>query len=494
MPDVKSLQRVSTGIPGFDRILAGGFFETGVYIIEGPAGVGKTILANQICFHQASQGKHAVYYTLLTEAHDRMLAFIRGLEFFDAAVIPERLTFVSGFRVLEAEGLPGVLRSIRDTISAHDASLLAVDGLVSAEEIAPSDTVVKKFIHEIQTISAMFRCTVLLLLNTEAARRLHAQHTMVDGIIELSSSVVRLKPVRMLNVQKFRGAGQLRGAHSFDVTARGIIVWPRIETIIPAPDKEPVALRQTRRPVGIPALDAMLGGGIPSASNTMLMGPSGVGKTILGLHFLAAGLAAGENVLVLTFYEQAAELVDKAARFGIDLAGPLEKSQLKIVWQSSVEASVDVIGSALLAAFAAHRPTRILIDSMQGFQVTADPAERIQDFFAAIADYFVAQGATMMFTAETTDLLGKVDIHPPFPNASRMCQNILLMRHCELGGRVCKLLAVVKMRDSDYDPTIREMTIGKRGIDIGSPIRDGDALLGGQPRRTWQANRGGDGR
>ncbi|HMI83469.1 MAG TPA: ATPase domain-containing protein [Polyangiaceae bacterium] len=483
MPDVKKLGRVSTGIPGLDVVLAGGFFETGVYIIEGPAGAGKTILANQLCFHQVANGKRAIYYTLLTEAHDRMLGFMRDLAFFDASVIPQQLTYVSGFKVLEAEGLPGVLRSIRDTISARGASLLVVDGLVSAEEVSPNDSAFKKFIHEIQTASAMFRCTVILLTNTEATNRLNAEHTMVDGIIELGTAGVRMKPHRVLIVHKLRGAGQVRGEHTLELTAQGVVVRPRIEATIPPPDKQATSV-QTRRPMGIPTLDAVIGGGIPSASNTMVMGPSGTGKTILGVHFLAGGLVAGENALLFTFYEQATELVEKAARFGIDFAGPLKSGQLQVVWQSSVEASLDKIGHALLAAFAKHRPTRILIDSMQGFQVTADAKERIEDFFAAIADFFIAEGATMMFTAESNDLLGDVALRVPFPNASRMCQNIFVLRHSELGGRVHKLFSVFKMRDSDFDASVREITIGDRGIEIGEPIVDADRLLGGQPLRT----------
>jgi circadian clock protein KaiC len=484
MSEIKKLQRLESGVPGLDLVLAGGFFETGVYMIEGPAGAGKTILANQICFHQTKNGKRAVYYTLLTEAHDRLLGFIRGLDFFDASVIPQQLTFVSGFRVLEAEGLPGVLRSIRETVSARSASLLVVDGLVSAEEIAPNDTAFKKFIQEIQAFSAMFGCTVLLLTNTEASKRRQAEHTMVDGIIELNASVVHLKPFRTLTVQKFRGAGQLRGAHTLDLSDRGAVVQPRIETTIPLPDKRSAAMRQERRPFEIATLDAMIGGGIPSASNTMLMGPSGAGKTILGLHFLKAGLAAGENVLLFTFYEQAEEVIEKAARLGMDLAKGWKKGQLQIIWQSSVEASVDQIGSHLVTAFSQQRPTRIVIDSMQGFQVTADPEERIQDFFAAISDYFIAQGATMMFTVETVDLMGDASLRAPFPNASRMCQNIIVLRHSELSGRVRKVISIFKMRDSDFDSSVREVIIGNGGIRVGEPILDADRVLGGQPVRV----------
>jgi circadian clock protein KaiC len=484
MPDVKELQRLSTGVAGLDIVLAGGFFESGVYIIEGPAGAGITMLANQICFSQAAHGRRAVYYTLLTESHDRMLGFLRNLEFFDPSVIPRLLTYVSGFRILEAEGLSGVARSVRDIVSAQPIAILVIDGLVSAEEVAPSDMALKKFLHELQSISAMFRCTVLLLTNADASLRRQAEHTMVDGILELGAAVVRLKPRRSLNVRKFRGAGQVRGEHTLILSNAGVIVRPRIETFLPSSPRQERTGKYARRPFNVPVLDAMLRGGIPSESNTMLMGPSGTGKTVLGIQFLAAGIAAGEPVLLFTFYEQILELIAKAARLGIDLAPAYAKGQLQGVWQSSVEASVDEIGSSLLAAFSKCHPTRIFIDSMQGFQVTSDPEDRIQDVFAAISDYLVAEGATMMFTAETADLLGQKSIRVPFPNASRMCQNIVLLRHSELRGRVRKVFSVFKMRDSDFDSSVRELIIGEEGIQIGAPVVEGDQVLSGQPLRV----------
>jgi circadian clock protein KaiC len=485
MVDVKELGRLSSGVPGLDVVLAGGFFETGVYIVEGPPGAGKTMLANQICFHQAAQRRRAVYYTLLTESHDRMLGFLKGLAFFDASVIPRFLTYVSGFRVLEAEGLAGVVRSVRDILTAEPTAVLAIDGLVSAEEIAPSNTAFKKFLHEIQAVASVFRCTVILLTNTDATTRRQAEETMVDGIIELDASVVRLKPQRSLTVRKFRGAGQVRGAHTLNLSERGVIVRPRIETVLPSNNgREHAGASPLRRPFHIESLDAMIGGGIPSESNAMVMGPSGTGKTILGLQFLAGGLAAGENVLLFTFYEQIPELIAKAARLGIDLSAAHRSGQLQAVRHSSVEASVDEIGNSLLAAFAKYHPTRLFIDSMQGFQVTADPEERIQDFFAAISEYFIGAGATMMFSAETNDLLGAHGIRVPFPNASRMCQNIFLLRHSEINGKVRKVFSVFKMRDSDFDPTVRELIIGHGGIHIGAPIEGTDKILSGQPLRV----------
>jgi circadian clock protein KaiC len=491
----RTIRRIPTGIPGLDRVLAGGLFETGVCIVQGPPGAGKTILANQICFHQAEQKRRAMYFTLLTESHERMLGFIQGMSFFKPAAIPDGVSYVSAFRVLESDGLMGVARNIRDAIAARRPTFLVVDGLAVVEELAKSDTALKKFIHELQTISAMFHTAILLLTNVGERKRLEALHTMVDGIIELSAPIIRLKPQRTLEVGKLRGAGQVRGTHTLVIDDDGVRVLPRVESILPSDDHgERRSNDQQRRTTGIAGLDQMLHGGLPVGSNTMLMGPSGIGKTMMGLHFLEAGLSNGEKGLYLTFYERREELRMKAERLGLKgIRAGLDNGNLSFLWQSSVEANVDRIGDTLLRTFEKHRPTRVLIDGLHGFQVTADPPERIQDFFAALADHITGHGACLFYTVETREILGGEAICPPFSNASRMTHNILLMRFTELAGELHRVLSIVKMRDSDFDPSIRELVIADHGIEIGDQITTADMLLKGHASRTGAREPGAKG-
>jgi circadian clock protein KaiC len=471
MVEPRALQRLPTGVPGLDTVLAGGLFEAGLFVVQGPPGAGKTILGNQICFHQAAQQRRTVYYTLLTELHDRMIAFLQPLRFFDPAAVPDRVSYVSGFQTLEAHGLSGVVRNLGEILSAERPTILVIDGIVTAAEVASTGTAFKKFLHELQTLAAMFRTTFLLLGSARGDARTEAEDTMVDGIIELDLSIVRLKPRRTLHVRKLRGAGQVRGTHTFEIGDAGITVLPRIETLLAARAPRPPSTGAIRRTLDIPALDALLGGGIPSGSHTMLLGPSGVGKTVLGLHFLAAGAAAGEHGLLLTFYEQPGDLIAKATRLGLSSVAPtVERGTLRIVRQSSVEANIDRVGHDLLAVAGEVRPARIFLDGLHGFQATSDAPERIDDILAAASDYLVSHGVTLVFSVETSELLGDPVLRVPFPNASRLSHNIIAVRFAELGGRLRRLLSVIKLRDSDFDPTIREMIIGARGVDLGDPI------------------------
>jgi len=471
MTKIRQLERITTGVPGLDFILDGGLFETGVYIVQGGAGCGKTILSNQICFHHAQQGRRAVYYTLLTESHERMMGFIHSLRFFDASQVSKGVNYVSGFKLLEAEGLPGVVRSVRDIMNAQRPTLFVIDGVVSAEEIAPNDTVFKKFLHEIQMAAQMFRCTVIMLTNTDSAKRLQAEHTMVDGIIELRPGGPAVSAQRRIHIPKLRGASQKRGPHTLAITGDGVRIYPRIESVLGGAGTLRRPTERARRGFGIATLDEMLGGGLQSGTNTMILGASGTCKTLLGMHLLGAAAAAGEKALMFTFYEQREELVARARNVGVPgFAEGIESGAIRFEWESSVEANVDHIGNRLVQAFDEQRPTRVFIDGLHGFQVTSDPEARIQDFFAAIADYFTAQDATFLFSAETNVLVGEDRVMTPFSNASRICQNIMLTRYIDDGAGLQSVLSILKQRDSAFDRTVRSLSVGARGVELGAGV------------------------
>ena len=171
--------RRPTGVPGLDRILEGGLLVAGVYIVQGPPGAGKTILANQICFHHASTGQRAVYVTLLAESHSRLFAHLRRMAFFDESAIPDRVYYIGGYSALQSGGLDALVALLRGVIQKNNATLLVVDGLVSAQESAPNDRDFKQFIHELQTLTELIGCTVILLTNVERASGFFPEHTMV---------------------------------------------------------------------------------------------------------------------------------------------------------------------------------------------------------------------------------------------------------------------------------------------------------------------------
>lgn len=456
---------ISTGVEGLDLVLRGGLLKGAVYIVHGPPGAGKTILANQMCFTHAARGGQGAYVTLLAESHTRMLAHMRRMTFFDPQVIPERLSFISGYKVLERDGLKGLLRTLREAISSRRVSLLVLDGFASAEEASDSPKDLKEFIHELQTIAAMVACTVLLLSSNHPPVTYRPEHTMVDGIIELSDELSHLRPLRHVRARKMRGVDQVRGQHTLEITDRGVVVRPRIETQLNGvADHEEVAWAGDRLAFGIPQLDGMLGGGLPARSVTMALGPSGVGKTILGLHFLAEGARHGEPGAYFGFFERPKALVEKAKRLQIPLDAFHAQGLLDITWQAPVESIVDVLADRLLTAIQRKGIRRLCIDSVNGFQTAGDDyPDRISEVFTAITDELERRGVTTLYTAESQDLFG-LNIQAPVTGLSGVTQNMLLLRHIETQAQFRRLISILKLRDCAHDPSAREFRIIESGI------------------------------
>ena len=365
MTEVSEIERVPSGVPGLDTVLRGGFPRGGIHMIQGTPGAGKTILGNQICFHHAAAGGRALYATLLAESHARMLLHLGTMRFFDASRLPDQVSYVSGLGTLEGEGLPGLLSLLRREIAARKATVLVLDGLVAAEDRAASHSEFKKFIQELQAQAALHGCTAFLL-TTAKGQAVAPEHTMVDGVVELADIRYGSRTERGLFVNKLRGSDYLPGRHPFGITPEGLVVSPRVEAAF-RESTRPDEARSGRLSTGIEGLDAMLGGGgLPEATVTGVLGPSGIGKTTLGLHFVCASGAA-EPGLLFGFYETPPRLVHQASRLGLDLEGAAGRGEVEIVWQPMGENVQDALAHRLLDAVERRGARRLFLDGLGGF-------------------------------------------------------------------------------------------------------------------------------
>ena len=463
--------RSSTGVPGLDTVLRGGLPRGSVYIVEGPPGAGKTILGNQIAFHAAEQGGGAMYLTLLAESHTRLLGHLRGLEFFRAEQVGRGVHYTSAFKTLESEGLSGLSRLTRELLTQSCTTLLIIDGLLPALDAASGETDYRKFIHELQTLASMTGCTMLLLASGTASSSFRPEHTMVDGILELTDEVNQLRPLRHLQIRKLRGSDPVRGKHTLSIDSRGISIRPRVEAeLLRLPEDAPLRPALERAPFGLRELDDMMRGGLPQRSTSMLLGPSGSGKTLLGLQFLEAGAARGDLGICFGFYERPNTLVEKAERVGLRLEDARRRGLLEFLWEPFGEAALDVLAERLLKAVRELRPKRLFLDGLQGFQQNVDAPERLGSVFSTLAEQLELHEVTTLYTVETEHLLGPT-MRSPVRGLSAITHNILLLRHLEHTSQVQRALTILKMRDSGYDPHTRQLHITDSGMQIGDVIR-----------------------
>jgi circadian clock protein KaiC len=465
--------RITSGLAGLDTVLLGGVFEGGIYIVQGSPGAGKTILTSQICCHHAAEGGVALFVTLLAENHARLIANLRTLSFFDEALIPEKLSYVSGFAELRNAGLKGVVDLLRREIQRRRCTILVVDGLVTAQASAESDQEFREFVHNLQEIALATRCTMFLTTNVGDGGS--PEQTMVDGLIVLRENVGSSQTDSLLQVTKFRGSSFLRGPHSYQITSAGILVHPRIEALLADPSRADDR-EAGRTPVGNEQLDLLLGGGgVPVASTTMIMGPSGIGKTTLGLQFLSKSSVA-EPGLMFSFYETPTRLRAKADNICTSLSPLLDSGIVEVLWQNPLSDVIDAYGGRLLETVRRRKVKRLFIDGLTGFKSAAFDPSRIGHFFAALANELRVQGVTTFYSLEVPDILGPA-IRAPIDDLSSLAENLILLRYIELRSQLYRLISVMKVRDSDFDPSLREFTIDSGGLAIRDTAATAEAIL-----------------
>jgi len=459
---VEQLKRLGSGIKGLDTLLKGGFVAGASYIVQGRPGSGKTILANQIGFNHLRNGGHVLFATLLAEPHDRLFQFLSTLSFFDKTQIGGNIQFVSAFDTLENDGLDQVVKLLRREISRQKSTLMILDGLLNARSQAelPIDT--KKFISELQGHAAFAGCTVIFLTSSQLDDG-SPEHTMVDGVIEMGEEAFGSRTVRRIRLRKTRGSGSLPGAHEFEITENGIDVYPRLESVLSCASVVDV---DALVPVssGIASLDSQIGGGLVGSSVTLVIGPSGAGKTSIGMHFLSKS-TPNEPGLFFGFYESPQRLRVKAAAFGLDFKAMEASGALHVAWNPTTPGLIDKLGYQLLKIVEQKQIKRVFIDSLSGMGRVAADKSRTPDLLAALMAELRTRGVTVLTSWETQTLLGS-DIDAPAPELSGIVDNLLLIRFVRKGSELKRELSILKVRDSSYDPSFLEVVIGNFGISV----------------------------
>jgi len=469
------VERTKTGVFGLDTLLRGGLVRGAIYLVMGRPGTGKTTLGNQLCFEHVKQGGRAAYMTLLAESHAAMLRNLHAMSFFEPSVINNGLSYVGAYRALRDEKLRGLLDMVRRVILDEKATLLVIDGISPARAIAENDVALKEFVVELQMLSAMTNCTTILLANMTAADANDPEHTMVDGLIELSFEHFRRRTFRTIEVLKFRGTRHLLGRHELEIGSDGVSIHPRLEDLLEI-SARPAPARDQRLQTGIGELDVMLRGGVLRGTTAVALGFSGSGKTTLGLHFLNTGVEAGEPGLLFGFYESPERILQSAERVGLGLADHAARGLFSHLWQPSYEFGLDRLGARLLSEVERIGAKRIVIDSLDGFrQAAIDPARTIR-FITALLDELRSRDITTLLTDETMKPSGP-EMEMRIEGISALVENLFLLEYMSVGPRMRRRISIVKQRGSAHETAAREFFLTARGIEVAPDAESAAEVL-----------------
>lgn len=453
--------RLPTGVRGLDRVLGGGLWRGGIYILTGNPGAGKTTFGNQIAFRHVADGGRAVYLTLLSETHARMLFQIQSMSFYAPAAVGDALVYLNGFTAIETEGLDGLLKLVRRSVRDQRAGVLILDGMVTAGTLARSGIDYKKFINELQTWVGVVGCTVLFLTSVGLDAIAQPENSMVDGIFELYSQRAGARWHRALTVSKFRGSAFVEGAHAYAIAQEGLVVFPRLEALEPSPLPARRGPAQ-RLSTGDRHLDRALGGGLSRGSATLVLGSTGSGKTTLALQALGTGLGADEAAVHVGCFERPEATLARGDQLGFDLRLAVRRGALTLLWGSPAEPAPDRLADLLLETVRRTGARRVAIDGLVGLRGGLQP-ERLPGFLGALAGELAALEATTIFTDEPPVLAspenGAVTL-------AALVDNVISLQPLRTAAAAPGMLTVIKARDSLHERRCQSYEVGSAGLRV----------------------------
>ncbi|SMP80614.1 ATPase domain-containing protein [Noviherbaspirillum suwonense] len=471
--------RLPTGVPGLDDLLGGGIPEFSFNLIAGTPGSGKTTLAHQMMFSLASPDRRALFFTVLGEPPLKMLRYQQQFPFFDVDKINASVKFVNlADDLLEGE-FDGVLRRISDEVQKFSPSLVFVDSFRSvahsAKNMQQGTSALQTFVQRLGMQMTSWQATTFLIgeyLTAEAESS--PIFTVADGIIWMSQAVHRDSMIRKIQVVKMRGQAQSVGIHTFRIDDEGIRIFPR--AILKAGMSGNLQITgDQRQSMGVPALDEMLGGGLPVGYSLLLVGPSGSGKTVMATQFLAEGVRIGEAGVIAAFEKSPNQLLSHR------LNELVKNGHVGLIDTRALDLSVDEILHDLVELIGKMNAKRVVIDSLSGFELALASAfrEDFRESLYRLVAVLTGMGVTVLMTAELEDRYTGLRFSS-YGNAF-LADAILMHRYVEIAGELRRVLSVVKVRGSKHSKQIRFFDVDSDKITIGDPLQSYQGILSDRP-------------
>jgi circadian clock protein KaiC len=447
-----------------DAVLGGGLPANALNMIIGLPGSGKTILAEQFMFHNASPQRPGLYLSTVSEPLEKILRYGQSLDFFDAPAVGTSVFFDDLGRTLNDGGLDAVLTHLRALVTERRPGVIVIDSFKALSAYAATPQAFRHFLHELAGMLTAFPTTTFWI--GEYGRDEFAtapEFAVADGIISLDTRREAERAVRHLVILKLRGTGFMSGEHAYRIARDGLHVFPRLAESLTA---ENYTLQTERVSSGIPAIDQMLADGYWPGASTMVAGPSGSGKTLMGLHFIFNGAAAGQAGVIATLQENSTQLDRIVAGFGWSLAD----ESVELMYSSPVDLYLDEWFYQLLEVIERTGARRVFIDSLGDLRRAAVDELRFREYLHSLLQHCANQQISLMMSQEIPALFGISQLSED--GISHLSDNVIMLQFVPKGTELRRAVTVLKTRASRHDPEIREFEITPEGIVLAEPHSD----------------------
>ncbi len=467
-----------TGVAGLDEILRGGLPRGHVYLVEGVPGAGKTTLGLQFILEGAARGERTLYITLCetcqdlqnaAASHGWKLDGVECLELFLSGDPDQEESLM--FHPSEVE-LSETVKKIREAVDRVKPDRVVVDSLTEIRLQAQTQLRYRREVFSLRQFLHRCGCTAVLL--DEMREELTAQ-SVVYGIIEMYRDAPEFGQARRrIQVAKLRGVKFWEGYHDYIIERGGLDVFPRLVTA-----EHPQNGFGQIMGSGLPALDTLLGGGLPAGSTTLLVGPAGSGKSSMATQLALHALEQGSCAAIFTFDETAPSYLARAAGLGLDLQAFLREDRLTVDQVDPGQLSPGQFAQIIRKAVEGRKVRLLVVDSLNGYLNAMAKEQLLMVQLHELATYLNRMGVLTIFIVSQTGLVGSTD--SPV-DMSYLADNVVLFRLFEAAGEVRHAVSVVKKRTGPHERTIRELELTSSGLRIGEPLRNFQGVLTGVPQ------------
>ena len=474
------MDRLKTRIPDLDLVLGGGLEQGSVVIVAGAPGTGKTVLSQQIAFANAGPQRKAVYCTTFAEPQSKLVRHLEQFDFFDSKALGVSIDFLHLRDLMGEPGsdvIPSAFAEMGRVISEENPCVAVLDSAKALRDIISEQHLRAVYYELIGRVAHTDAVLLLLGEYTPDEMEGSAEFSLADAIIELAYESREPVDRRWLRVHKLRGGRHLAGKHSVRIDGTGLKVFPRLESL----EVDGRVDKLERINSGIRGLDDIMGGGMASQDATVVLGPSGAGKTIFGLGFLQRALEQGERCLYISFQETGDELITKSSHFRWDMKAAREGGRIVIEHIPVGVLDLDVVGAVVRRALESDAIRRVVVDSLAEMVFAARESERFPAFARSLVGLIRAHGASLIVTSETTTL---GPVAEPAGGLSYLFNNVILLRYIEIGAQIRRALNIVKMRNSDHEKGVFELVIDDSGISVGERLTNVTGVLGWSALRS----------